>query len=84
VWWPVHVTTKRLLQRLHELEEFLLICSWCRRVGHKGEWLLLEDYFDSKFATETSHGICPACAEKQLAKHREGLRCAAVEPSAKG
>ena len=70
VWWPVHITTKRLLQRLHQLEEFLLICSWCRRVGHDGKWLSMEDYFDSKFSTETSHGICPECAKKQLAAHR--------------
>lgn len=70
VWWPVHLTTKRLLARLHQLEEFLLICSWCRKVGHQGEWLTMEDYFDSKFSTETSHGICPACAKKQLAAHR--------------
>lgn len=78
VWGVVHVTTSRLLRRLHELEEFLLICSWCRRVGHDGEWLQLEDYFNSKFATETSHGICPDCVEKQLAAHREALRCEAV------
>lgn len=70
VWWPVHVTTKRLLKRLHQLEEFLLICSWCRKVGHQGEWLSMEDYFDSKFSTETSHGICPDCAKKQLEAHR--------------
>ncbi|MBA4137782.1 MAG: hypothetical protein C0518_10740 [Opitutus sp.] len=78
VWLIVHVSTRRLVKRLHELEEFLLICSWCRKVGHKGDWLMLEDYFNSKFATETSHGICPDCAEKQLAKHREAMRCAAV------
>lgn len=77
VWWPVHVTTKRLLQRLHQLEEFLLICSWCRKVGHQGEWLTMEDYFDSKFSTETSHGICPACAKNQLAAHRGQTRGAA-------
>lgn len=73
VWWPVHVTTRRLLQRLHQLEEFLLICSWCRKVGHKGDWLSMEDYFNSKFSTETSHGICPQCAEKQLAAHRRQM-----------
>ncbi len=79
IWLLVHLTTRRLLQRLHELERFLRICGWCRRVGHAGEWLTLEDYFNSRFATPTSHGICPACAEKQLAKHREAMRCEAVE-----
>jgi hypothetical protein len=69
VWAWVHITTKRLLKRLHHLEEFLLICSWCRKVGHRGGWLTMEEYFGSNFDTETSHGICEECAERQLAKH---------------
>lgn len=67
IWIIVHLTTKRLLQRLHELEGFLVVCSWCRRVGHDGEWLSMERYFDSKFNTATSHGICQECADRQLA-----------------
>ncbi|HEY8995902.1 MAG TPA: hypothetical protein VIM71_14650 [Lacunisphaera sp.] len=62
VWAWVHFATRRLLRRLHELEEFLLVCSWCRKVGHEGRWLTMEEYFGSKFDTETSHGICPECA----------------------
>lgn len=80
VWAIVHFSTRRLLQRLHELEEFLLICAWCRKVGDRDRWLSLEDYFDSKFATGTSHGICPECVEKQLAAHRARM-CAAVAQS---
>jgi len=64
VWMWVHFATRRLLRRLHELEEFLLVCSWCRKVGHEGRWLTMEEYFGSKFDTETSHGICPECASK--------------------
>ena len=66
IWLWVHVTTRRLLERLHYLEEFLLVCGWCRKVGHEGRWLTTEEYFGSKFATETSHGICPECARKQF------------------
>jgi hypothetical protein len=62
IWAWVHFATRRLLRRLHELEEFLLVCSWCRKVGHEGKWLTMEEYFGSRFATETSHGICPECA----------------------
>jgi hypothetical protein len=64
IWIWVHVATKKVLRRLHHLEEFLLVCSWCRKVGHEGEWLTMEDYFGSKFSTETSHGICPECAQR--------------------
>ena len=84
IWLPVHLTTKRLLRRLHELEEFLQICSWCRKVGHQGEWLSVEEYFDSKFDTGTSHGICPDCAAKQISAHRETLRCETTSKSAPG
>ena len=66
VWSWVHKATKRLLKRLHYLEEFLRICSWCRRVDHEGKWLELEMYFSSKFDTTTTHGMCPDCLQKKL------------------
>ena len=74
IWTWVHFSAKRLLSRLHHLEEFLLVCSWCRKVGHQGEWLTMEEYFGSKFATATSHGICPACSREMLAQHRTAVR----------
>jgi hypothetical protein len=77
-WLWVHVATKRVLKRLHHLEEYLLVCSWCRKVGHEGEWLTTEAYFGSKFDTETSHGICPECA--RLTMDRLGLNTLAPGP----
>jgi hypothetical protein len=74
IWLIVHLTTRRLLRRLHELEDFLLICSWCRKVGDRGGWMSFEQYFDRKFSTGTSHGICPECAERQLQEHRAATR----------
>jgi hypothetical protein len=65
IWLWVNVATRRLLKRLHYLEEFLRVCSWCRRVRYEGEWLEMEKYLKSKFATKTSHGVCPACLQKQ-------------------
>jgi hypothetical protein len=79
IWLWVHRTTRRLLRRLHELEEFLLVCSWCRKLGHKGGWVTMEEYFGSELATGTSHGICPDCAEKQFSAHRKATR---VPPAA--
>lgn len=66
IWVWVFFITKRLLRRLHHLEEFLRICSWCRKVCHNDQWLGLEDYFNSKFATRTSHGMCPDCLKKKV------------------
>ena len=66
VWVWVHSATRRLLKRLHYLEDFLRMCSWCRKVCHDGEWLRMEEYFTSKFATRTSHGMCPECRKKGI------------------
>src|SRR4051812_27466746 len=44
VWTWVYFTTRVLVRRLHHLEEFLLVCSWCRKVGHEGQWLTMEQY----------------------------------------
>jgi hypothetical protein len=66
IWLWVFGITRRLLKRLHYLEEFLRICSWCRKVCHNDEWLGLEDYFNSRFATRTSHGMCPECLKKKV------------------
>jgi hypothetical protein len=74
IWAWVHFTTRRLLRRLHELEGFLLVCSWCRRVGDEKRWVSMEEYFGSRLATETSHGICPDCSSKQLEAHRAAVR----------
>ena len=69
IWLWVFLMTRRILQRMHHLEKFLRICSWCRKVGDDDEWLKLEDYFNSRFSTRTSHGMCPEC----LTKKREEL-----------
>ncbi len=74
VWGWFHYATRRLLRRLHELEEFLRVCSWCRRLNHNDRWLTMEEFFGSRLATETSHGICPECAQKQFAAHRTAVR----------
>ena len=64
VWAAVHIATRRLLKRLHHLEDYLRICAWCRKMDHEGKWMTMEDYFGSAFATRTSHGVCPECSQK--------------------
>ena len=66
IWGWVYWLTWRMLKRLHYLEDFLRICSWCRRVCYHDEWLGMEQYFNSKFSTRTSHGMCPDCLRKKV------------------
>jgi hypothetical protein len=65
IWIWVHLATKKLLKRLHYLEEFLRVCGWCRKVSYGNEWIEMERYLKSKFATKTSHGMCPDCLRKK-------------------
>jgi hypothetical protein len=74
IWGGVYLMTRQLVRRLHELEEFLRLCSWCRRIEHDGNWLTIEEFFDSRLATETSHGICPECARRQFPGHHAATR----------
>jgi hypothetical protein len=68
IWLWVHLATRQLLKRLHYLEEFLRVCSWCRKVSYGSEWIEMEKYLKSKFSTKTSHGVCPDCLRKQKAE----------------
>jgi hypothetical protein len=67
VWFLVSMTTRRLLKRVRQLEDFMRVCSWCRRIDCKGEWMRLEEFMQQGFDTPTTHGICPECLETQRA-----------------
>lgn len=68
IWLWVNVATRKLLRRLHYLEEFLRVCGWCRKVSYGNEWIEMETYLKSKFSTKTSHGMCPDCLRKKKAE----------------
>ena len=67
---PVLVLTGRLVLRLHYLEEFLRVCSWCRKLSAGNEWIPVEEFFERTFDTRTSHGMCPTCLAEQKGKLR--------------
>jgi hypothetical protein len=67
IWFFVSLSTRRLLKRVRQLEEFMRVCAWCRRIDCKGEWMRLEEFMEQGFDTPTTHGICPECLETQRA-----------------
>jgi len=65
VWLLVSGSTHRLLKRIQDLEAFMRVCAWCRRIDCKGEWMRLEEFMQQGFDTPTTHGICPECLQQQ-------------------
>jgi hypothetical protein len=65
IWLLVNQSTRRLLKRVRQLESFLKVCAWCRRIDYKGEWMKLEDFMEQSFDTPTTHGICPDCLRER-------------------
>lgn len=59
---PTIFLTWRQSRRLHRLEGFLHVCSWCHKVGGEGDdWVALEEFALTRLNTRTTHGICPEC-----------------------
>ncbi|WP_371804560.1 hypothetical protein [Candidatus Lokiarchaeum ossiferum] len=46
-------------------KEILPICAFCKQIRNEnGDWLIIEEYFNTKTKFTFSHGICPACYDK--------------------
>jgi len=67
VWFLVSLSTRRILDRLRYLEEFMRVCAWCHDIDYKGRWMPLEEFLKQGFDTPTTHGICPKCLAQQKA-----------------
>jgi DNA-binding NtrC family response regulator len=64
---------QELLRKIALYEDFLPVCSYCRRIrddrhgGHgEGSWHSLEDYFSKTKGVSVSHGCCPDCYAEQI------------------
>jgi hypothetical protein len=81
VWLLVNNSMHRLLKRIRQLEEFMRVCAWCRRIDYRGQWITLEKFMEQGFDTPTTHGICPECLREQeeaIRRKREARRNAAA------
>ena len=57
--------------RMKELGGMLPICAWCKKVrDDQNYWQAVETYVASHSEVRFTHGICPACLEKEKAKSR--------------
>jgi hypothetical protein len=74
VWAIVWGLTRTLIARVNDLGTFLKLCAWCRKVGHKGKWIKIEEYFREDFHIPTTHGMCPECKKRMEEETAEFVR----------
>jgi sigma-B regulation protein RsbU (phosphoserine phosphatase) len=56
------------LDNVRQLEGFLSICSYCKRIRtEEQQWEQMERYISDHSHAQFSHGICPTCYEKAKA-----------------
>jgi hypothetical protein len=65
---PLIAHTRRVVTRPFYFEGFLRVCAWCKKVEHHGDWIPVAEFFQERFDTPTSHGMCPACFVRERQK----------------
>jgi sigma-B regulation protein RsbU (phosphoserine phosphatase) len=56
---------QQALADVRQLEGFLSVCSYCRRIRTEDErWEQMERYISNHSHAQFSHGVCPACYEE--------------------
>lgn len=68
------VDLEEALAKVHELEQLLPICSYCKNVrSDDNYWTQVERYFSERTRVKFSHGICPACYDERVGPQLEAL-----------
>ncbi len=56
-----------LQREVRQLEGLLPICSYCKMIRDDGgQWSPVETYVSRRTEAQFSHGICPACYDRQI------------------
>lgn len=55
-----------LNRRLQELETFITVCAWTKRVKHEGRWIPFDEFLEKRFRLKLSHGISDEAAMMEL------------------
>lgn len=60
-------TLEHTLRELRELKEIIPICAYCKNIRHDdGYWQQVEEYIAQHVGADFSHGICPACLDREF------------------
>ncbi len=66
---------EQALGQIKQLQGLLPICSYCKKIRNDGNyWQQVEEYIGNHSEVKFSHGICPACYEKEMVPQLAALR----------
>jgi len=84
LWMRLRVAERilRFTTQVRQLEAFLPICSYCKKVrDDRNYWQQIETYINARTGSEFSHSVCPDCYARVIAPELEKLR---AKTAAKG
>jgi phosphoserine phosphatase RsbU/P len=85
LWMRLRVAERilRYATKVQQLEAFLPICSYCKKVrDDKNYWQQIEGYINARTGSEFSHSVCPDCYTRVILPEIEALKRNAPKPSA--
>ncbi|MBK7092231.1 MAG: hypothetical protein IPH59_11035 [bacterium] len=62
----VLLVTRRLFKKIHHLEGMLAVCSFCKKIRVKDEWVPIETYIQHNSEATFTHSYCPECVRKNF------------------
>lgn len=77
IWMRLRVAERilRFATQVRQLEEFLPICGYCKKVrDDRNYWQQIESYINTRTGTDFSHSICPDCYASVIQPQMEALR----------
>jgi DNA-binding response OmpR family regulator len=81
VWMRLRVAERilRYATRVRQLEAFLPICGYCKKVrDDQNYWQQIESYINERTGTDFSHSVCPDCYQRVVVPEIDQLRADAA------
>ena len=83
LWMRLRVAERilRYATQVRQLEAFLPICSYCKKVrDDQNYWQQIESYINERTGTDFSHSVCPGCYSDVVLPEIEKLKAGAPPP----
>jgi sigma-B regulation protein RsbU (phosphoserine phosphatase) len=84
LWMRLRVAERilRYATQVQQLEAFLPICSYCKKVrDDQNYWQQIEGYINARTGSEFSHSVCPDCYTRLIVPELEAMKRKAAKPT---